>query len=105
MPSSCYFVLSELKVYFREVGISDTDENSHLNEGSYFRFMIDAFYKITKCEVKSIKIKSIKALYKKEIRCEEKVKIQIFYNEVENCYISSFLVNDVEAFQVKFDFI
>jgi len=89
--------------------MTDTDENNHLNEGGYLRFIMDAFYKIEKTKSKNHRIRRIQALYKKEILRRDICEIQLYWNSEENYYCAKFFTDRENvinlAFEVKFEFL
>jgi len=88
----------------REVFISDTDENNHLNESGFLRFLFDAFYQITDSKNKSLRVKDIKALYKREIIATDIVRIELFHDDTSNTYAVNYYVDDNLAFTARFEF-
>ena len=87
----------------RNVQMSDTDENDHLNEAGYLRYCTDAYHSITKTKNKNLRLKSIKALYKKELRCDDTVTIKLNQND-ENSYVCSIFKNEALCFEAEITF-
>ena len=88
---------------YRNVQMSDTDENDHLNEAGYLRYCTDAFHSITKSKNKNLRLKSIKALYKKELRCDDTVTIKLNQND-ENTYVCTIYKNETLCFEAEMTF-
>ena len=88
---------------YRNVQMSDTDENDHLNEAGYLRYCTDAFHSITKSNNKNLRLKSIKALYKKELRCDDTVTIKLNQND-ENTYVCTIYKNETLCFEAEMTF-
>lgn len=87
----------------REVFVTDTDENNHLNEGGYLRFITDAFYKVAKDSPKSIRFKRVRALYKREVLSGDICTISVFKNHEQNNFSASFHVGETEVFHIGFE--
>jgi len=73
-----------------------------LNEAGYIRFIIDAGQRLVPTWKKFTKVKSIKGLYKQEIRESEEVQIVLFKtNDVK--YQAAILRNGVPVFDAEIE--
>ena len=106
---------SSFHANFRTVFTSDIDENNHLNEAGYIRFIIDAGQRLVPTWQKFTKIKSIKGknnilttsnqvlgLYKQEIREGEEVQIAIFKTD-DFKYQAAIIRNGVPVFDAEIE--
>ena len=80
-----------------------SDENVHLNEARYLRYCTDAFHSITKSKNKNLRLKSIKALYEKELRCDDTKTIKLNQND-EDIYVRTIYKNKTLCFEAEMTF-
>ena len=96
--------------------MSDTDENNHLNEAGYIRFIMDACHKLLPNCNKSTHVSCIKGnstieffsfnnyigLYKQELREGDAVTISLYQNG--NTITAQMRQNETSVFEAEIEF-